>query len=91
MKQMVQIGVTSIPLLFITSIFTGMVAAIQAKYQFRGFVPDKFVGTAAAKMIFIPITKPANAPMNLEYDARSGEFAKNGTTKFTKCVTPQKH
>ncbi|MDB9743952.1 ABC transporter permease [Fibrobacterales bacterium] len=55
MKQMVQIGVTSIPLLFVTSIFTGMVAAIQAKYQFRGFVPDKFVGTAAAKMIFIEL------------------------------------
>ncbi|NLO24200.1 MAG: ABC transporter permease [Fibrobacter sp.] len=54
-KQMVSIGVSSIPLLFVTSIFTGMVATIQAEFQFRDLVPDKFVGTAACKMILIEL------------------------------------
>jgi len=54
-KQMVSIGVSSLPLLFVTSIFTGMVATVQAQYQFRNLVPDKFVGTAACKMILIEL------------------------------------
>ena len=54
-KQMIEIGVSSIPLLFVTSIFTGMVATIQAEFQFRDLVADKFVGTAACKMILIEL------------------------------------
>ncbi len=54
-KQMVAIGVSSIPLLFVTSIFTGMVATVQAEFQFRDLVADKFVGTAACKMILIEL------------------------------------
>jgi phospholipid/cholesterol/gamma-HCH transport system permease protein len=54
-KQMVSIGVSSLPLLFVTSIFTGMVATVQAQYQFRNLVPDKYVGTAACKMILIEL------------------------------------
>lgn len=54
-KQMVSIGVSSLPLLFVTSIFTGMVATVQAEFQFRNLVPDKFVGTAACKMILIEL------------------------------------
>ena len=55
LKQMIAVGVSSIPLVFVTSVFSGMVAAVQAKYQFRNFVPDKFVGTAATKMIIIEL------------------------------------
>ncbi|MCK9181485.1 MAG: ABC transporter permease [Fibrobacteraceae bacterium] len=54
-KQMVSIGVSSVPLLFVTSIFTGMVATVQASFQFRGLVADKWVGTAACKMILIEL------------------------------------
>lgn len=54
-KQMIAIGVSSIPLLFVTSIFTGMVATVQAEFQFRDLVADKFVGTAACKMILIEL------------------------------------
>lgn len=55
LKQMISIGVTSIPLVVVTSIFTGMVAAVQAEYQFRNFVPDKFIGTAVCKMVIIEL------------------------------------
>ncbi|GHV15076.1 putative ABC transporter permease protein [Fibrobacterales bacterium] len=54
-KQMISIGVSSLPLLLVTSIFTGMVATVQAEFQFRNLVPDKFVGTAACKMILIEL------------------------------------
>jgi len=54
-RQMISIGVSSLPLLFVTSIFTGMVATVQAQFQFRNLVPDKFVGTAACKMILIEL------------------------------------
>jgi len=54
-KQMISIGVSSLPLLFVTSIFTVMVATVQAEFQFRNLVPDKFVGTAACKMILIEL------------------------------------
>ncbi|MGL1935874.1 MAG: ABC transporter permease [Fibrobacterales bacterium] len=53
--QMINIGVSSIPLLFVTSIFTGMVAVIQVKYQFRGFVSDGFIGTGVCKMVIIEL------------------------------------
>lgn len=55
LKQMVAIGISSIPLVVVTSIFTGMVAAVQAEYQFRNFVPDKFIGTAVCKMVIIEL------------------------------------
>jgi len=54
-RQMVAIGVSSIPLLFVTSLFTGAVAAVQAEYQFRNFIPDKFIGTAICKMVLIEL------------------------------------
>lgn len=54
-KEMISIGVSSLPLLFVTSIFTGMVATIMAEFEFHNLVSDKFVGTAACKMVLIEL------------------------------------
>lgn len=54
-KQMISIGVSSLPLLFVTSLFTGMVATVCAKFEFHNLVADKFVGTAACKMVLIEL------------------------------------
>lgn len=54
-KQMISIGVSSLPLLFVTSIFTGMVATVCAEFEFQNLVADKFVGTAACKMVLIEL------------------------------------
>ena len=54
-KQMISIGVSSLPLLFVTSIFTGMVATVCAEFEFQNMVADKFVGTAACKMVLIEL------------------------------------
>lgn len=54
-KEMISIGVSSLPLLFVTSVFTGMVATIMAEFEFHNLVSDKFVGTAACKMVLIEL------------------------------------
>ena len=44
--QMVIIGVQSIPIVMVTSLFSGMVTSVQAAYQLEsGFVPTWFVGS----------------------------------------------
>ncbi len=50
-KQMYAIGVTSLPLVFGISIFTGAITTWQAKYQFSNIVPMRYLGTAVCKSI----------------------------------------
>jgi phospholipid/cholesterol/gamma-HCH transport system permease protein len=50
-EQMYLIGITSIPLVGLTSIFTGAVAAWQAAYNFADYVPLRYVGTAVGKSV----------------------------------------
>lgn len=52
-QQVVRIGVTSLPLVVVISLFIGAVATLSANYQFRGYVPDLYLGTAIAKFVII--------------------------------------
>lgn len=47
-SQMNKIGVTSLPLVFLTSLFTGMVLALQSSYQLRLFAAEKFTSDLIA-------------------------------------------
>jgi phospholipid/cholesterol/gamma-HCH transport system permease protein len=51
--QIVRMGVTSLPLVLVVSVFIGAVTAVQARYQFHGLIPDNFLGTAVAKFVII--------------------------------------
>lgn len=51
--QMIRIGVSSLPLVIVISFFIGAVSAVQAQYQFRGFVPANYLGTAVCKLVII--------------------------------------
>jgi phospholipid/cholesterol/gamma-HCH transport system permease protein len=53
LQQMVRIGTSSLPLIIVISFFIGAVTAIQAAYQFRGFVPSTYIGTAVCKLVLI--------------------------------------
>lgn len=53
--QMLYMGVNSLPLIALVSVFTGSVAAWQAAYQFEGFVPMRYLGTAVSKAIIIEL------------------------------------
>jgi phospholipid/cholesterol/gamma-HCH transport system permease protein len=54
-EQMLRIGVGSLPLVVVTSIFTGGVAAVQAAYQFQEYVPMRYLGTVIGKSVVIEL------------------------------------
>jgi phospholipid/cholesterol/gamma-HCH transport system permease protein len=53
--QMAHIGVGSMPLTVIVALFTGAVAAVQASYQFRDYVPMLYLGTVIGKSVLIEL------------------------------------
>jgi phospholipid/cholesterol/gamma-HCH transport system permease protein len=53
--QMEAIGVGSIPLVLVTSVFIGAVAAVQAAYQFQDYVPMVFLGTVVGKSVILEV------------------------------------
>ena len=53
LEQMVEVGVRSLPLVFVVSIFSGATMAWQAKYQLEGLVNTSMIGTAVAKAIIL--------------------------------------
>ena len=54
-QQMMAIGVGSMPLAIIVALFTGAVAAVQASYQFRDYVPMIYLGTVIGKSVVIEL------------------------------------
>lgn len=54
-EQARRIGVQSLPLVIITSVFTGAVTAVQAAYQLKDFVPKIYMGTAIYKSVVIEL------------------------------------
>ncbi len=52
-QQMMRMGVSSLPLVLVVSVFIGAVTAVQAHYQFRGLVPANYLGTAVCKFVII--------------------------------------
>jgi phospholipid/cholesterol/gamma-HCH transport system permease protein len=53
--QMQEIGLGSIPLVIITALFVGAVAAVQAAYQFQDYVPMIFLGTVVGKSVILEL------------------------------------
>jgi phospholipid/cholesterol/gamma-HCH transport system permease protein len=55
LDQCVIIGLQSMPLVFLTSVFVGGVAALQSAYQFKGYIPMMYIGTVIAKSVVIEL------------------------------------
>ena len=53
--QMDAIGVGSLGLVFVVSLFTGAVAAVQAAYQFSSVVPLKYLGSVILRSVIIEL------------------------------------
>jgi len=53
--QMSMIGLGSMPLTVIVALFTGAVAAVQAAYQMRDYVPMIYLGTVIGKSVVIEL------------------------------------
>jgi phospholipid/cholesterol/gamma-HCH transport system permease protein len=55
LTQMEKIGIGSIPLVLVTSVFVGAVASVQAAYQFQGYVPLRFLGAVVGKSVTLEV------------------------------------
>jgi phospholipid/cholesterol/gamma-HCH transport system permease protein len=55
LDQMVVVGIQSIPLVFVVSIFAGATTAWQAKYQLEGLVASEMIGTAVIKSLLLEL------------------------------------
>lgn len=54
-EQMYQIGITSLPLVITTSVFTGSIMAWQIAYQFADMIPLTYVGMAVGKSVMVEL------------------------------------
>jgi phospholipid/cholesterol/gamma-HCH transport system permease protein len=54
-QQMSAVGVGSLWLVFVVSLFTGAVAAVQAAYQFTAVVPMRFLGSVVLRSVIIEL------------------------------------
>ena len=84
-EQMMIIGVGSLPLVLVTSVFTGAVAAVQAAYQFQNYIPMRYIGTVIGKSVVIELGPVLTA---LVVGGRVGAAiaAELGTMKVTEQV-----
>jgi phospholipid/cholesterol/gamma-HCH transport system permease protein len=84
-QQARYIGVGSMPLVFLTSLFVGGVAALQTAYQMQGTMPLIYVGTVIAKSVFIELGPVLTA---LVVGARVGASfaAEIGTMRVTEQI-----
>ena len=84
-EQMMRVGIGSVPLVLVTSVFTGGVAAVQAAYQFQDYVPMRYLGTVIGKSVVIELGPVLTA---LVVGGRVGASiaAELGTMKVTEQV-----
>jgi phospholipid/cholesterol/gamma-HCH transport system permease protein len=83
--QMYQIGVRSVWLIVITSIFTGGVSAWQAAYQFQNYVPIRYLGGAVGKAVLIELA-PVLTALVIAGRVGAGIAAELGSMKVTEQI-----
>ena len=84
-QQMMIMGVRSLPLVLLTSIFTGAVSSLQASYQFRGYIPMRYLGTAVGKAVIIELG-PVLTSLVVAGRVGASIAAELGTMKVTEQV-----
>lgn len=89
LDQMLRIGVHSLPLISIVSIFTGAVSSWQAAYQFRGIIAGEmmmdFVGASVSAAIFIELA-PVLAGIVVAGRVGASIAAELGTMRVTEQI-----
>ncbi len=85
LEQMQKVGVKSLPLVFLTAIFTGMVLALQSAYQLKKFSALQFT----ADLVSLSITRelgPVLTAMVVAGRVGAGMTAELGTMKVTEQI-----
>jgi len=84
-QQMSAIGVGSLGLVAVVSLFTGAVAAVQAAYQFTSVVPLKFLGAVILRSVIIELG-PVLSALVLSGRVGASIAAELGTMKVTEQI-----
>jgi phospholipid/cholesterol/gamma-HCH transport system permease protein len=85
LEQMEHIGVGSLPLVLIIGLFTGMVSAWQAAYQFQGMISFSLIGGAVSRAIFIELG-PVLSAIVIAGRVGASIAAELGTMKVTEQI-----
>ncbi len=85
LEQMYRIGVESIPIVFLTSAFVGMVTAVQVAYQIRDYAPLDFLGAGVGKMVMIELG-PVLTALVIAGRVGAGIAAELGTMRVTEQI-----
>lgn len=83
--QMLSVGVQSLPLVLLVSVFTGAVATWQAVYQFEGYVPMRYIGGAIGKTILLELG-PVLTALVLTGRVGASMAAELGTMRVTEQI-----
>lgn len=83
--QMYFMGVKSIWLVLVTSVFTGGVSAWQAGYQFKSYVPMRYLGGAVGKAVLIELA-PVLTALVMAGRVGAGIAAELGSMKVTEQI-----
>lgn len=84
-EQMNELGVNSLPLVLITSTFTGMVTSVQVAYQIRDYAPLDFLGAGVAKMVMVELG-PVLTALVVAGRVGAGIAAELGTMRVTEQI-----
>jgi len=84
-RQMSAIGVGSLWLVVVVSVFTGAVAAVQAAYQFSTVVPLKYIGSVILRSVIIELG-PVLTALIVGGRVGSSIAAELGTMKVTEQI-----
>ncbi len=84
-EQMAHIGVGSLPLVLIIGLFTGMVSAWQAAYQFQGMISFSLIGGSVSRAIFIELG-PVLSAIVIAGRVGASIAAELGTMKVTEQI-----
>lgn len=83
--QIKRIGVDSLPLIFLTSTFTGLVTALQLVYQGRGYIPDHLFSVLISKSTMIELA-PVLTAMVLTGKVGAAIAAEIGTMRVSEQI-----
>jgi phospholipid/cholesterol/gamma-HCH transport system permease protein len=84
-QECVFVGNRSMPLVALTSLFIGGVAALQASHQFQGTIPLVYVGTVIVKSVFIELG-PVLTALVVGARVASSFSAEIGTMRVTEQI-----
>ncbi|MCP4547206.1 MAG: ABC transporter permease [bacterium] len=85
LDQMLEIGVRSMPLVFVVSVFTGAVTTVQAGYQFSGWVPLILLSSTVHRSVIIELG-PVLTALVVGGRVSASIAAELGTMKVTEQV-----